>query len=55
MLYRKKLYTLIAIAIKQLGYTDEEHRYVLEGFGATEKNSRISATTLSDIKLNEVY
>ena len=49
-----KIYQLIAIAKNQLGMTDENHQALLESFGATQKNGRISATTLSKNKLVDV-
>ena len=56
MLDRKKLYTLIAIAKKKLGYNDEAHQLVIESLGGfANDKGKISATTLTDIKLNELY
>ncbi len=53
---RKKLYTLIAIAKNQLGYNDEAHQLVIESLGGVENDKgKVSATTLSDAKLNELY
>ncbi len=42
-----KYYTLLRVGKQQLNMDDDTYRYFLEAHGATRKNGRISATTMS--------
>ena len=51
---RKRLYTLLAVAKKQLGLSEDEYRAILEGQGAkVDENGKVSASTLSLCELDE--
>ncbi len=49
---RQRLYTLLAVANAELqksraGFCDDDYRYILQQCGASEKNGRISAKTMT--------
>ncbi len=50
--HRKRLYALLQIGRARLGMDEDEYRSFLAARGATEKQGRISATTLSIVQLH---
>lgn len=47
MSHANKYYTLLRVGKQQLNMDDDTYRYFLEAHGATRKNGRISATTMT--------
>lgn len=55
---RRRLYKLLAVANRELstlrpGWTDDDYRIILKNCGASLKNGKYSATTLTDSQLDE--